>query len=102
MRNACAGWRSCAAGVDLPSVFSHPAIALTTPWFRVPPRVIVAGALLSILPDADVLGFAFGIPYAHVLGHRGITHSIAFAVIVATIVTLLVSRTRATFAFLLL
>src|SRR5262245_29796929 len=36
---------------------------------------------LSILPDFDVIGFAFGIRYEDFLGHRGFTHSIAFALI---------------------
>lgn len=34
-----------------------------------------------MLPDADVVAFTFGIPYAHPLGHRGASHSIAFAFI---------------------
>lgn len=33
----------------------------------------------SVLPDADVVAFALGIPYDHVLGHRGLSHSLAFA-----------------------
>jgi inner membrane protein len=35
---------------------------------------------LSLLPDADVAGFSLGIPYSSPFGHRGATHSIAFAV----------------------
>ena len=34
---------------------------------------------LSLLPDLDVLGFRFGIRYADAWGHRGATHSLAFA-----------------------
>ncbi|HEY0710416.1 MAG TPA: metal-dependent hydrolase [Polyangia bacterium] len=34
---------------------------------------------LSLLPDADVIAFSFGIPYAAPWGHRGATHSFAFA-----------------------
>lgn len=37
------------------------------------------GAALSLLPDADVVGFSLGIPYGHAFGHRGATHSVAFA-----------------------
>ena len=37
---------------------------------------------LSLLPDADFMAFGLGIPYAHPLGHRGMTHSPAFAVLV--------------------
>ncbi|MDH5415167.1 MAG: metal-dependent hydrolase, partial [Flavobacteriaceae bacterium] len=39
----------------------------------------------SILPDFDVVGFAFGISYGDMLGHRGFTHSIIFAVFFAAI-----------------
>ncbi len=35
----------------------------------------------SILPDLDVLGFRFGIAYGDLWGHRGLTHSLFFAVI---------------------
>ncbi len=36
-------------------------------------------AVLSMLPDADVVAFSFGIPYSHPFGHRGASHSIVFA-----------------------
>ncbi|MDX1648275.1 MAG: metal-dependent hydrolase [Myxococcota bacterium] len=42
-------------------------------------RVAAAAALCAALPDADVLAFALGIPYAHPLGHRGISHGLPFA-----------------------
>ena len=40
----------------------------------------------SVLPDLDVIGFAFGIPYEHMFGHRGMTHSIFFAIVVGLVV----------------
>jgi inner membrane protein len=36
---------------------------------------------LSLLPDADVIGFRFGVRYADVWGHRGATHSLTFALL---------------------
>jgi len=36
---------------------------------------------LSLLPDIDVVGFAFGVAYADPWGHRGATHSLAIALI---------------------
>lgn len=39
-----------------------------------------------LLPDVDVLGLARGIPYEHILGHRGLTHSIMFAMLVGLVV----------------
>jgi inner membrane protein len=38
---------------------------------------------LALLPDADVIAFKLGIPYSAPWGHRGATHSLAFAVLVA-------------------
>lgn len=42
-------------------------------------RLLWIAALATILPDVDVVSFAFGIPYSDPYGHRGFTHSIAFA-----------------------
>ena len=41
--------------------------------------------LCSILPDVDVLGFRFGIHYGDLWGHRGMTHSLLFAAVVAVV-----------------
>ena len=38
---------------------------------------------LSLLPDGDVIGFRLGVAYADEWGHRGATHSLAFAWLVA-------------------
>ena len=49
---------------------------------------------LSLLPDADVLGFAFGIRYGAPWGHRGATHSFAFSVALGAALGLLVVALR--------
>ncbi|RYZ51484.1 MAG: metal-dependent hydrolase [Proteobacteria bacterium] len=36
----------------------------------------------ALIPDLDVLGFKFGIPYDSIFGHRGFSHSILFAIII--------------------
>ncbi len=58
-----------------------------------------------MLPDLDVLGFHYGIPYAAEWGHRGLSHSLMFALILAAIgagfARQLVSTPRNTFWFLL-
>jgi inner membrane protein len=59
---------------------------------RVPKSVWVVGTICAVLPDIDVLGFRFGIHYGDFLGHRGFTHSIVFATLLAT--TLLLSLFR--------
>jgi inner membrane protein len=43
-------------------------------------------AASAVLPDADVIGFAFGIRYEDMLGHRGLTHSLIFALVWALVV----------------
>jgi inner membrane protein len=44
-----------------------------------------------LLPDLDVLGFFVGIPYGHMWGHRGLTHSLVFAILVGVVIAPLVS-----------
>jgi inner membrane protein len=39
----------------------------------------------AILPDLDVAAFALGIPYADGFGHRGASHSILFAALIAAL-----------------
>jgi inner membrane protein len=39
----------------------------------------VTWSALALLPDVDVVGFALGVEYADPWGHRGATHSAAFA-----------------------
>src|SRR5712671_4718758 len=39
--------------------------------------VLAAGS--AVLPDADIIGFAFGVDYGDLLGHRGFFHSLLFA-----------------------
>ena len=36
----------------------------------------------SILPDIDSIGFHMGVPYGALWGHRGLTHSLLFALLV--------------------
>ena len=50
---------------------------------------------LSLMPDADVIGFSFGIKYADSWGHRSATHSIAFALVIGALVGLAARRFRA-------
>jgi inner membrane protein len=72
------------------TVFSHAiagfAIAAAPSMSRRPARLWLAGALCAAAPDLDVVGLAFGVPWGHVLGHRGITHSLTFAAGLAALV----------------
>lgn len=73
----------------MPSALTHPAIpialALALGTRRVPPRLLLAGVVAAILPDADALGFRLGIPYESGLGHRGASHSLLFAALMGGI-----------------
>jgi len=72
------------------SVFGHMAVAyamgktLNPEWAST--RFWALTVLCCILPDVDVVRSVIGIPYEHVFGHRGITHSIAFAMLVGMVV----------------
>ncbi len=57
-----------------------------------PARYWVLSGLLAAAPDLDAVGFWFGVPYASLLGHRGLTHSIPFAATIAGLVVLLAFR----------
>ena len=75
------------------SVFSHAVAALGIGacfYLRgTPKRVWVAGALCSVIPDVDVIGFRFGVHYGDFWGHRGFTHSLVFAALLASALVLL-------------
>jgi inner membrane protein len=80
------------------SAFSHAiaATAITAAFYRpnVSKRVWIAGIVCSVVPDLDVIGFRFGIPYRDFWGHRGFTHSLAFAAILAAVLLVGFSRTQ--------
>jgi inner membrane protein len=69
------------------SAFSHALVALTLgklytrqpmPW-----RFWFLSMGCAILPDADVIGFVWHVPYGHLLGHRGLSHALCFAALLA-------------------
>lgn len=80
------------------SSISHAVAALSIGacFYRpgVPKRVWAIGAACAVLPDLDVIGFRFGIRYGDFWGHRGITHSLFFAALVATAVAIIGFRRR--------
>jgi inner membrane protein len=77
----------------MPSLLSHPAVPLALaaalPREIISPGLIVLGMVCSTVPDLDVVGFRFGISYGHVLGHRGLSHSVLFAALLAGSLALL-------------
>lgn len=80
----------------MPSIFTHAIFAASVGKAftskPVPTSVWVLTVACAVLPDADVIGFALGIPYGSMLGHRGLTHSVAFAVLTGVTVGLFACR----------
>ena len=72
------------------SAFTHAYAALTLssgfPARQLPRRWLLLGVVCAMVPDVDVIGFQFGIPYGDLLGHRGITHWLAFAAVLSILV----------------
>jgi inner membrane protein len=56
---------------------------------QIPKSVWVIGAACSVIPDLDVIGFRFGIRYGDSWGHRGFTHSLVFAALLALVIVAL-------------
>jgi inner membrane protein len=80
----------------MPTIISHPAVALgLAPFFRrrgVPDWALFVGAACTIIPDLDVIGFALGVSYGELLGHRGLSHSLFFAALLSGLIVLLAAR----------
>lgn len=93
----------------MPTILTHAALPLIAGWAlgprRLPPKLAIAGAVVAVIPDLDVIGRAFGISADSPLGHRGISHSVAAALAMALIGCWLVKvevPRRWTIAFLFL
>jgi inner membrane protein len=67
-----------AAAVALGTAFEGPS------W---PRRAYLVGAVCSVLPDLDVIGLYFGVPYGSPFGHRGFSHSLLAAGLLAALAT---------------
>jgi inner membrane protein len=77
----------------MPTILAHAVAGVAIAQAAAPcsrrAEISLFAAGCAMLPDIDVLGFRFGIRYGDLLGHRGFTHSLLFAVLVAGTVTLL-------------
>ena len=69
----------------MPSAFGHAIFAASLSSFRPYKGNLLSTLLISMacatIPDLDVVGFEFGIRYGNMLGHRGFSHSILFALL---------------------
>ena len=77
----------------MPTIFTHAAVpallGAAAGKQRINRRLLGAGVIAAMLPDADTLGFKLGIPYADAFGHRGALHSLAFALSMGVLAMLL-------------
>lgn len=73
----------------VPTAFTHAivgaGVAISSPREVLAKRLVIAAALLAVLPDVDVISFALGVPYDHPLGHRGLSHSLPFAAVASVL-----------------
>lgn len=80
----------------MPSIFSHAAFACALGRASITStnsiKFWLLTAICAMLPDADGISFVFRIPYDSLFGHRGITHSILFAVLTGLAVTFIAFR----------
>ncbi|WP_374581151.1 metal-dependent hydrolase [Pseudoduganella sp.] len=83
----------------MPTILSHPAVPLALGLAlgrgRISRRLLAVGMLASIVPDLDVVAFRLGIDYAHQFGHRGASHSLAFALALGALAALAAPWLRA-------
>ena len=75
------------------SIFGHAittiAIGKSFPKSIIRWKFWLLGIGCSIVPDADVIGFSFGIKYNSFWGHRGFSHSLLFALLLGVVITIL-------------
>lgn len=55
-------------------------------------RTLMLGAALAVLPDVDAVGYWLGVPTHSLIGHRGLTHSLTFALVVGVSAAFLLAR----------
>jgi len=73
------------------SAFGHAMLGATLGALILPTRrqwpLWALAAACAVLPDADALGYKLGVPYESLWGHRGLTHSLLAAAVVAVLGT---------------
>jgi len=81
----------------MPTIMTHAVVAwglgrVLTRFRRLPRRLWLLAGGLAMLPDLDVLSWTLGIPWGSPWAHRGMTHSLAAALLVSLGVTALAHR----------
>ena len=82
----------------MPTIFTHPAVPLAIGIGLgtrvIPPKLLIMGALATIVPDVDVY-FGATVQENSALAHRGFTHSVGFAFLVGLLAAALARRALA-------
>ena len=70
----------------MPTIVTHSLIGIfASKIFKISnkPKFWILSIICQALPDVDMVGYYLGIPYDHLFGHRGISHSIFFALLIS-------------------
>jgi len=70
----------------MPTLFTHALVGSAVAAAAGPARgrkLTLLTAACAMAPDLDVIGFAYGIPYHDLFGHRGFFHSLFFAFVLS-------------------
>ena len=92
------------------SLLTHPIVPIAAVALVgrsvVPLQLLALGIVFALLPDLDSVAFRLGIPYSSPFGHRGFSHSLLVAAVLAALAVpfarALRARPIAVFAFLFL
>lgn len=86
----------------MPSVFTHAAAALAlgkvSTGEKMPARFWVLSAFCAVVPDADAISFFFHLQRGSMFGHRGFSHSLFFAALLALLVVCFAFRKTPAFS----
>jgi len=83
----------------MPTIITHAAVPLAVGFGLgrrvVSQRLLIAGVAAAMLPDLDVLAFRLGVAYSDQFGHRGFSHSLLLALLLAAAAALFARRLKA-------
>lgn len=86
----------------MPTIITHSAVAVASGKSfapkNVPRRFWLFSIFCSVIPDADVIAFSFGIPYEHFFGHRGFFHSPFFGLLLSLFIVSVFFRSARAFS----
>jgi len=86
----------------MPTVITHGIVGLAAgnilPVKDLPKRFWFLTLICPMLPDADIIGFRFGIHYGDFFGHRGFFHSLFYALLLTLFVVCVFFRDKKIFS----